>query len=84
MPASKSIAGLRSTCSFFGQKYAIYTAVSIPIGTPIATAPAVTYILPSIIGSIPYILLFGFHLVPVKNFPTPILSIAGSPFANRK
>ena len=47
-------------------------------------APAVTYRLPMIIGKIPYMSFFGLHNSPVRNFPNPILLIAGIPFANKK
>ena len=60
------------------------TAVRIPIGTPMIIAPAVTYRLPMIIGKIPYMSFFGLHNSPVRNFPNPILLIAGIPFANKK
>ncbi len=53
IPASKSTDGLMILYNFWGQKRAINTAVSIPIGTPIIIAPAVTYRLPSIMGKMP-------------------------------
>lgn len=45
--------------------------------------PAVTYILPKIIGYIPNILLPGRQTLPNKNSLNPISLIAGIPLANK-
>ena len=66
---------------FFGQYIAINTEVRMPIGTPMITAPAVTYKLPMIIGKIPNSSLLGRHISPVMNFTNPISLIAGMPLA---
>ena len=56
----------------------------MPIGTPMITAPAVTYKLQMIIGKIPNSSLLGRHISPVMNFTNPISLIAGMPLANKK
>ena len=67
----------------FGQYLDINIDVRIPTGTPMTIAPAVTYILPKIIGKIPNDagLSVGAQLVPARNLKSPTLPIAGIPFA---
>ena len=69
----------------FGQYLDINIDVRIPTGTPMTIAPAVTYILPKIIGKIPNDagLSVGAQLVPARNLKSPTLPIAGIPFAKR-
>src|SRR3712207_4640746 len=55
IPANSSVAAFNGLYICLGQYIAIKTDVSIPVGTPTIIAPAVTYILPTIIGNIPYI-----------------------------
>ena len=83
IPARRSTAGFIILYSFSGQNLARYTAVRIPIGTPIITAPAVMYILPIIIGKIPNTSLLGFHFCPKMKSKKPIFVMAGMPFAKR-
>lgn len=42
IPAIKFTAGFKYLYNFFGQNFARYIAVNIPIGTPIIIAPIVT------------------------------------------
>ena len=84
IPAIRSVAGFKNLYTVLLQNLAIYTAVNIPIGTPITIAPAVIYILPSMYGKIPYKSFPGLHTLPSRNFTGPISAIAGIPFAKRK
>ncbi len=84
MPAMRFTAGLSILYSHFGQKCARYAAVKTPIGTPMTSAPAVTYKLPTIMGNIPYRSLEGAQVVPKRKSRTPIFPMAGKPPANRK
>ena len=54
------------------------------MGAPITMAPAVTYMLPTIMGRIPNSCCVGFHFVPNINLRGPISAIAGTPLAKRK
>lgn len=69
----------------FGHTRAINTAEKMPMGTPMAIAPAVTYKLPTIIGKIPNSggVSEGDQLRPNKNFMGPIFAMAGMPFTNK-
>ena len=84
IPASRSTPAFNGLYSRFGQNLARKTAVSIPMGTPMTNAPAVTYTLPRIIGRIPNLSLEAFHVVPPRNSNNPIFWIAGTPFTKRK
>ena len=67
----------------FGQKYAKYTALKTPIGTPKAIAKAVTYILPTIIGNIPKISSSGYQSIPKINSKKPICDIVVKALKNK-
>lgn len=86
IPASRLIGGISHLYSFLGQNFAINTAVRSPIGTPTIIAPAVTYILPIIIGKIPKlgVEFKGLHSVPSRKSATPISAIVGQPLTNMK
>ena len=82
MPANSSVMGFMILYSHAGQKHDKNTAQKIAIGTPIIIAPAVTYILPTIIGNIPKLPSRGFHTLPPRKLSTPISLNAGNAFRN--
>ena len=63
IPASSSTAEETTLDTFLGANSAIYTAVNIPIGTPISRAPRVPKSDATIIGSIPNFSAEGIHLL---------------------
>ena len=83
MPAMRFTTGFMILYKACGQNFARNIAHRMPIGTPITTAPIVTYMLPIIIGRMPNILFFGFHSVPVRKFTRPIWLMAENPFLKR-
>ena len=83
IPAIRFINGFITLYKLSGQNFARYIAVRSPIGTPMISAPAVTYILPNIKGRMPKYPFVGFHTSPRVKSPKPISLIAGIPFTNR-
>ena len=67
IPANNSTAGDIIFATFFGATSAINTAVNIPIGTPIISAPTVAIIDATTIGPIPNLSLPGNQSLPIKK-----------------
>ena len=67
IPANNSTAGDIIFATDFGATSAINTAVNIPIGTPIISAPTVATIDATTIGAIPNLSLPGSQSDPVKK-----------------